>query len=55
LVDVSSSGGYVTDVGREIDAAQERIDGGTVTVPCFPAERAAAAGEIIPPADGCWR
>jgi hypothetical protein len=51
----SPSGGYITDVGREITPPDERIADGTLTVPYLPAERAAAVGEIELPADGCSR
>lgn len=59
----SSTRGVKRDVVHEYpaaypdssEAARERIDDGTVTVPSFPAERTAAAGGIKFPADGSCR
>jgi basic membrane lipoprotein Med (substrate-binding protein (PBP1-ABC) superfamily)/DNA-binding SARP family transcriptional activator len=54
-VDLSYSGGFVTDIRRQIDAGRERIADGTVIVPCFPASRADAAAKLGLSEDYCWR
>ena len=56
-VDISYSGRYIVDLRRQIDAAREQINDGTIIVPCFPTERVAEAHTSEPPLsdDHCWR
>ena len=54
-VDLSYSGGYITNLRRQIDAARDQIIDGSITVPCFPTERVAEGRDFGPPDVHCWR
>jgi basic membrane lipoprotein Med (substrate-binding protein (PBP1-ABC) superfamily)/DNA-binding SARP family transcriptional activator len=56
-VDISYSGGFVTDYRRQIDEAREQIIDRTVIVPCFPPERVQVARslDVHLAEDHCWR
>jgi basic membrane protein A len=56
-VDISYSGGFVSEYRRQIDAARQLIIDRAVIVPCFPTERVDAARslEFRLTDDHCWR
>jgi len=54
-VDLTYSGGYITTLRRDIDAARKGINDGSIVVPCFPTERVAEARDFALGDDHCWR